>query len=111
MAVSEIIGKIKAFDMTNQMLAEDLSSLERHFDIRLGHLPVPSEEVEREYYPQLEADLRAEGAKMARHYEVFYSLEKSIRRLVTETFEAIRRSATGGGAKSLRQYEMRWTSG
>lgn len=88
MASREALDKIKSFGMTNQMIAEDLSSIEKKFDIEIGHLPTNTEKVENEYYPQLDADLRAEGARMAKHYEIFYSLEASIRRLVTETFEA-----------------------
>ncbi|THF50873.1 Swt1 family HEPN domain-containing protein [Allorhizobium terrae] len=88
MANREALDKIKSFGMTNQMIAEDLSSIEKKFDIEIGHLPKITENVENEYYPQLDADLRAEGARMSKHYEIFYSLETSIRRLVTETFEA-----------------------
>ncbi|MBP1843108.1 hypothetical protein J2046_001362 [Rhizobium petrolearium] len=88
MANRDVWEKIKSFGMTNQMIAEDLTSLERRFDFTFGHLPPAAVVVESEYYPQLDADLRAEGARMAKHYEVFYSLETSIRRLVAETFEA-----------------------
>jgi hypothetical protein len=88
MVNSEVIEKIKSFGMTNQMISEDLVSIEREYSVELGHLPVSLEVVEREYYPQLDAAVRAEGAAMARHYEVFYSLERSIRTLVDETFTA-----------------------
>lgn len=70
------------------MVAEDLSAIEKHFDVELGHLPPPAAIVEREYYPQLDAAVRAEAARMARHYEIFYSLEKSIRKLVSDTLTA-----------------------
>jgi hypothetical protein len=45
------------------------------------------------YYPQFEAAVRQEASEMATHYEVFYSLEKSIRTLVAETIEAAEKSA------------------
>ena len=38
--------------------------------------------------PQFDAAVRAEAAAMAKQYEVFYSLEKSIRELVAQTIEA-----------------------
>lgn len=85
---NELLDKIKSFGMTNQMVAEDLSAIEKHFDVELGHLPPPAAIVEREYYPQLDAAVRAEAARMARHYEIFYSLEKSIRKLVSDTLSA-----------------------
>ena len=83
----DILDKIKSFGMTNQMVAEDLSAIEKHFDVELGP-PPPAAIVEREYYPQLDAAVRAEAARMARHYEIFYSLEKSIRKLVSDTLTA-----------------------
>ena len=39
-------------------------------------------DVDEAYYPQIESAIRAEAAEMAPHYEVFYSLETTIRRLV-----------------------------
>ncbi|CDN53822.1 Hypothetical protein RG1141_CH14790 [Neorhizobium galegae bv. officinalis bv. officinalis str. HAMBI 1141] len=86
--VNSALNQVKSFGMTNQMIAEDLAEIERSYNIQLGHIPAKTEIVEQEYYPQLDAAVRAEGAKMARHYEVFYSLERSIRTLVDQTFTA-----------------------
>ena len=79
---------IKAFGMTNQMVTEDLSRIATLHGVELGHLPISAQTVEGVYYPQFDAAVRAEAAQMAKHYEVFYSLEKSIRALVSETIEA-----------------------
>lgn len=87
MALDEALERIKAFGMTNQLVTGDLIEIEKRFDVKLGHLPPADEPVERDYYPQLDAAVRAEGARMARHYEVFYSLERSIRALVNETLQ------------------------
>ncbi|NKJ74583.1 hypothetical protein GFL38_20390 [Rhizobium leguminosarum bv. viciae] len=85
MASRALAEKIKSFGMTNQMIAEDISAIERRYNIELGHIRGQSDMVESDYYPQLDAAVRAEGAIMARHYEVFYSLERSIRALVRDT--------------------------
>ena len=82
------LERIKAFGMTNQMLSEDLSRVSRTFNVELGHIPSLPQTVEDVYYPQFDAAVRAEAAAMAKHYEVFYSLEKSIRELVAQTIEA-----------------------
>jgi hypothetical protein len=82
-----IANKVKAFGMTNQMLAEDLSRIELLYAVDLGHANATDARVEGVYYPQFEAAVRKEAASMAKHYEVFYSLEKSIRALVSETIE------------------------
>jgi hypothetical protein len=81
------LDRIKAFGMTNQMVAEELSRIGRVHGVDLGHLPTPSQTTDDVYYPQFDAAVRAEAASMARHYEVFYSLEKSIRALVSKTIE------------------------
>lgn len=79
------LEKLKAFGMSNHMLAEDLSRIEIEFDVELGHLPLAEQVTDEVYYPQFDAAIRREAASMGRHYEVFYSLEKSIRTLVFET--------------------------
>jgi hypothetical protein len=83
-----VLERVKAFGMTNQMLAEDLSRIARTHNVELGHMPTVPQTVEDVYYPQFDAAVRAEAAAMAKHYEVFYSLEKSIRELVAQTIEA-----------------------
>ncbi|MBM7369074.1 Swt1 family HEPN domain-containing protein [Gordonia hydrophobica] len=39
---------------------------------------------DEDYYPQIQTHLRAEAAQMGKHYEVFYSLENTIRQHITE---------------------------
>jgi Swt1-like HEPN len=88
MSKGSALERVKAFGMTNQMLAEDLSRIARTHGVELGHMPMMPQTVEGVYYPQFDAAVRAEAAAMAKHYEVFYSLEKSIRELVAQTIEA-----------------------
>lgn len=83
----DALQKIKAFGMTNQMLTEDLTRISRVHGVELGHTPSAPQAVEDVYYPQFDAAVRAEAAEMAKHYEVFYSLEASIRVLVSQTIE------------------------
>lgn len=92
MAKNEVLGKIKAFGMTNQILTEDLHRIGTAYSFDLGHAPAIST-VEDIYYPQFDAKLREEAASMARHYEVFYCLEKAIRIFVSETIEAAEKTA------------------
>lgn len=82
------LESIKAFGMTNQMLAEDLNRIARTHGLEFGHMPTAPQVVEDVYYPQFDVAVRREAAAMAKHYEVFYSLEKSIRELVAQTIEA-----------------------
>src|SRR5215469_2402955 len=81
------LEKVKAFVMTNQMLAEDLTRIASLNGLELGHMPITSTAVENAYYPQFEAAVRKEAALMGQHYEVFYCLEKTIRALVSATIK------------------------
>ena len=81
----EALERIKAFGMTNQMLSEDLIQIASSRKIDLGHLQRSPSEFDTAYYPQFAADIRSEAANMARHYEVFYCLETSIRRMVSDS--------------------------
>jgi hypothetical protein len=55
-------------------------------DLQRGHQRVV--EPDKAYYPQIEQEIRAEAARMAPHYEVFYSLEKTICGLIADTLES-----------------------
>jgi hypothetical protein len=58
---------------------------EHAIDLRRDHRS--SAEVDEVYYPQIESAIRAEAAEMAPHYEVFYSLETTIRVLIREQLQ------------------------
>jgi hypothetical protein len=85
---NDSLERIKAFGMTNQMVVEDLSRIAKVHSIELGHVTSSAQGGDDVYYPQFNAAIRNEAAEMSKHYEIFYSLEKSIRELVTATIEA-----------------------
>jgi len=74
--------------MTNMLLEADLDQIESKYEIDLGRDIRATSDIENTYYPQFQASLRAEAKKMAEHYEVFYCLEKTIRELLVDVFEA-----------------------
>lgn len=78
-----VLEKLKAFGMTNQMVSEELQRIGKLYSVDLGHLIAPTQE--DVYYPQFDAEARAEAASMSKHYETFYCLEKSIRTFVSKT--------------------------
>jgi len=85
---NDSLERIKAFGMTNQMVVEDLSRIAKVHSVEFGHVASSAQGSDDVYYPQFDAAIRAEAAEMSKHYEIFYSLEKSIRELVTVTIEA-----------------------
>jgi hypothetical protein len=78
---------LKLFVMSNQLAERELDRIEAQNELDLGrdHRPVIGDE---DYYPQIEEVIRNEAAAMAPHYEVFYSLEQTIRALVVDTLRA-----------------------
>jgi Swt1-like HEPN len=76
---------MRSFGMSGYLVSEELRGIESKFHLDLGHTQKKNSEAERVYYPQFEQEVRAEAAAMAIHYEAFYCLEKSIRKLITET--------------------------
>jgi hypothetical protein len=62
--------------------------VERELRIDLGRGHEKTLAKDQDYYPQLDRAVRQEAASMSKHYEVFYSLENSIRALIADTLEA-----------------------
>ena len=79
---------VRLFGMANQMAEHDLNRIEKQFKVDLHRNHVSRVDADQEYYPQIEASIRSEAAEMAPHYEIFYSLEKTIRGLIADTLEA-----------------------
>lgn len=87
MIVQDNVNLLKLFGITNQFAELDLDRVENTFQIDLGR---KKSKIEKDniYYPQFELEIRTEAKMMARHYEIFYCLEKSIRDLITNTLES-----------------------
>ena len=81
------LATIKLFHVSNQMAENDLDRVERELSIDLGRKHVRLVESDQDYYPQISRDVRQEAASMSQHYEIFYSLEKTIRMLIAENLE------------------------
>lgn len=76
---------LRSFGMSGYLVSEELKSVEKTHNLELGHLPKNTDTPERNYYPQFEESVREEASTMAVHYEAFYCLEQSIRKLIIET--------------------------
>ena len=83
----EAEDRIKLFGMSHSLVERELDKVERKYQIDLQRLA--KDDKDEEYYPQFDLALRTEAAQMAKHYELFYCLEKSIRKLISETLEGV----------------------
>src|SRR3954454_2562570 len=78
---------VRSFGMSGMILTDDLRTIEHQYNIELGHVPPAIKQSALEYYPQFEKEVRQQAASMAQYYELFYCLEQSARKLITETME------------------------
>lgn len=76
---------LKLFAMGNQLLENDLDTIEERHAVDLGRGVRSSPDEDQIYYPQFDASVRAEARRMAEHYEIFYCLERTIRSFVEES--------------------------
>lgn len=79
---------LKEFAMTSILIEHNLDEIEGKYSLDLGRGHSSVLVIDKSYYPQIEQDIRSEAAAMAPHYETFYSLEKTVRRLIVDTLAA-----------------------
>jgi hypothetical protein len=77
-------GLLRAFGMSGLQITTELNTISSNYGIDLGHNHSDSSDKKTAEYEQFEADLRAEASRMSQFYEVFYCLENSIRKLISE---------------------------
>ena len=75
--------RIKLFVLSNSIAENRLDKVESDLGIDLFRREKEAVK-EQDYYAQFDAAFRLEAKEMARHYEVFYCLEKSIRSLIVQ---------------------------
>jgi hypothetical protein len=83
--------QVKAFGMTNLLIESDIDQLEEKLSLKLRDSAIGESNenaIERSYFPQFEESLRNEAAAMAKSYELFYCLEKAIRKQISDLLEA-----------------------
>ena len=90
---------LKVFLMTAQLVEEDLDRIEQELALDLGRERKPAAGEAADYYPQIEHAFRAEAKEMAPHYEIFYSLESTIRTLVVDSWR--QRTDRAGGVTRI----------
>jgi hypothetical protein len=78
--------RIRLFGLSHPAVERDLDKVELSLKIDLQRSD--REVKEEEYYPQFDQALRQEAAEMGTYYELFYCLEKTIRKLIAQTLEA-----------------------
>lgn len=76
---------LRSFGMSGLLISEELRKVEERFNVNLGRDGAGRRGAHLGAYPQFEESVQAEATGMSQHYELFYCLEKSIRKLIAET--------------------------
>ena len=81
---NSISGHIMAFGMSGYLVTEDIKKAENRYKVALGHTVNSPSADDAQYSSQFEQSVRTEASEMSEHYKLFYCLESSIRRLITD---------------------------
>lgn len=81
---NNFIDRVELFQMRNMLMEVALDRVEATFGVVLRSQEEEIEDKDPDYYPQFEESLRQEARIMSIHYEAFYCLERSIRRIINE---------------------------
>ncbi len=80
--------RLKLFFASNQLTEIDLDRVEKKHGMNLNRGLHHSNDKDTDYYPQFDKAIRAQASEMAEHYEIFYCLEKTARRIIAEALES-----------------------
>lgn len=76
---------IKAFGMSAMQISEDINSIAKSTGYELAGDAASRRKRQLEDYDQFEKEVRYQASVMSEYYEIFYCLEVSIRKLVSQT--------------------------
>jgi len=79
--------RLKLFLASNQFTELALSRIEESHGINLKRGIHRSEDKDAVYYPQFSQQIRSEASQMAEHYEVFFCLERTARKVISDALE------------------------
>jgi hypothetical protein len=78
--------RIKLFGMSHALVERDLDKVEGQYHLDLKRSQ--ADDKDEDYYPQFDLAARSQAEQMGKHYELFFCLERSIRKLIADTLES-----------------------
>lgn len=76
-------NSVKYFMLNNLSIEAELRKTASALEISLGENHELKSDIDNKFYPQFSQTVRAEAERMAKNYTIFYSLENSIRALIS----------------------------
>ena len=83
--MAKIEDHLRSFGMSALLISDEISQIEAAYSVNLQDRGKSSAEDPRGYYGQFDNLIRLQASEMAAHYELFYCLEQSMRKLITGT--------------------------
>jgi hypothetical protein len=78
---------IRYFMLNNLSVESGVRQVAKNLEVDLGPSHHPTKDIETSFYPQFSARIRSDAEQMARNYTIFYSLENSIRELISDVMK------------------------
>jgi hypothetical protein len=79
--------RIRLFGLSAGLAERELDKIEKRLALDLQRSDV--DDKDEDYYPQFDYAFRSEAQRMAGFYELFYCLERSLRRVISATLESM----------------------
>lgn len=73
--------------LNNLSIESDIRATSQNLEIDLGPTHHDKKNIETKFYPQFSVHIRNEAERMAKNYTIFYSLENSIRELISDVMK------------------------
>ncbi len=73
--------------LNNLSIESGIRRVAKEFEADLGPSHRAQKEIENKFYPQFSLRVRNEAERMAKNYTIFYSLENSIRELISDVLK------------------------
>ncbi|WP_170529348.1 Swt1 family HEPN domain-containing protein [Ruegeria arenilitoris] len=78
---------VRYFMLNNLSIESGVRQVAKDLEIDLGPEHQDQKEIETKFYPQFSLRIRSEAERMAKNYTIFYSLENSIRELISDVMK------------------------
>ena len=75
---------VRYFMLNNLSIETGVRQVAKELEIDLGPSHHDQKKIETKFYPQFSYRVRSEAERMAKNYTIFYSLENSIRELISD---------------------------
>lgn len=78
---------VRYFMLNNLSIESGIRQVAKDLEVDLGPEHQDQRDIETKFYPQFSLRIRSDAERMAKNYTIFYSLENSIRELISDVMK------------------------